>query len=104
MFDEKSYADGNYKVEDAILTKVKYKGKGPDEGTVSLKQGKVVRGEFCYQGYSITYENNKATYEKAKNYCQKNYNYEIILNADGYTIQETLNEALLYISHETTFN
>ena len=41
--------------------KVDIKGEGPTSGNYSLKNGKVVSGNFCVNGYEVVFQNRKAT-------------------------------------------
>ena len=57
--NSKKYPDKDDYLYDEI--KVDIKGEGPTSGNYSLKNGKVVSGNFCVNGYEVVFQNRKAT-------------------------------------------
>ena len=59
QIEEEEYQDKEDYTYDEI--KVDIKGKRPTAGFYSLKDGKVVTGIFCIDGYTVNYTNNEVT-------------------------------------------
>lgn len=69
--------DGTYYVEDLTIS---IKGKGPDEGVVTIEKGSVKSAKLCIGKYSIDYDGNEASIS-SNNYCSPTYT--VILNVGG---------------------
>ena len=69
--------NGTHYVEDMS---VNYKGKGPDEGVVTIEKGSVKSAKLCIGKYSIDYDGNEASIS-SNSYCSSTYT--VVLNING---------------------
>ena len=57
LLDRTKYTNREYTIDEI---EVEMDGNKPTAGIYQLTDGKVVNGTFCINGYTVTYENNKA--------------------------------------------
>ncbi len=73
-------SDGTYEIE--TLKNIEYKGKGPTQGYVEIKDMEVVSAHLCVNDHSIDYDGIEAK-ESESSYCKEEPTLTIIKNGES---------------------
>ncbi len=74
------FLDGIYEVSE--LENIEYKGKGPTQGYVEIKDMEVVNAHLCVNDHSIDYDGTEAE-ESKSSYCKEEPTLTIIKNGES---------------------
>lgn len=89
-----SVEDGIYLIDSELLNNINYRGSGPTNGKVIIRDKKVESSQLCINGYSIEYIDGESSISD-DNYClADSFNYNIKL-----TVNSTTNK---YVGVNTT--
>ena len=76
---------------DFFELETKYKGTKPSHGIVTIDSGEVTTGDFCVNGYSIRYENEKAVHVATGGICPTEHKFT---EPEGILLSEICEENL----------